>query len=82
MKGRFGRNIYCQKCGGDDKIRIEWLDKFSYKYVCDRCEVKVKESDQSDRLAKLNHQAPDLSGRGRMKGRHFGTETEEFLIEQ
>lgn len=57
MKARFGKDIYCQVCGKDDKITIDgtWkLDgisrKFGYKYRCNRCGVKVKEIDRSKEL--------------------------------
>jgi len=49
MKARFGRDIYCQRCGKDDKIEEVWRDQFSYYYFCTRCKVKVKEIDHSNR---------------------------------
>jgi len=43
---RFGRDIYCQVCGKDDKIYADWEDKFIYHYNCERCHVRVKEIDR------------------------------------
>lgn len=43
MKARFGRNIYCQKCGKDDKIKQEW---YNTKYICKRCDVEVYEANR------------------------------------
>ncbi|MBA7490235.1 hypothetical protein ES702_00770 [subsurface metagenome] len=45
MKARFGRNIFCQECGKDDRITITWMDRFTYHYTCQRCRVKVKETN-------------------------------------
>lgn len=48
MYARFGRNIFCQKCGKDDKIIAIWQDQFAYHYECTRCHVNVKEVDRKN----------------------------------
>ncbi|MBW2671957.1 MAG: hypothetical protein JRD89_00910 [Deltaproteobacteria bacterium] len=45
MKARFGREIFCQHCGKDDRIVTRWRGKFSYFYWCERCRDVVKETD-------------------------------------
>jgi len=47
MKARFGRNIKCQKCNGENLV-IHWNDKFAYYYVCRDCKIKVKERNQGE----------------------------------
>jgi hypothetical protein len=47
MKARFGRDIFCQVCLKDDCIELEWYGKFTYHYVCTRCNRVVKERDHT-----------------------------------
>ncbi len=41
MKVRFGRDIYCPKCGKDDKLTVVYNFRDSYNYRCARCNCHV-----------------------------------------
>ena len=52
MKARFGRDIYCQQCGKDDKIIVHYLWQHTYHYRCTRCHVKVREVNREQEAPK------------------------------
>jgi DNA-directed RNA polymerase subunit RPC12/RpoP len=72
MRARFGRDIYCQQCGKDDRITIMSValnpvirHRFSYQYVCQRCNLKVAEKGDTHPKSsdsEIHHRIRNLRG--------------------
>ncbi|KXB00719.1 hypothetical protein AKJ40_00735 [candidate division MSBL1 archaeon SCGC-AAA259M10] len=46
-EGRFGLDVRCRECGKDDQVEVVQNGELRFHYECKRCNVTVKEKDQS-----------------------------------